>query len=135
MSDQPLLGVGAVAIESDRLLLVQRGRAPEAGRWALPGGRVEAGELLAEAVVREVYEETALEGVCGPFVGLVERFYDEGHIVILDFEVTVLDPHDPVAGDDAMGAAWIPLEDVGELDLAEGLAAFLHEHGIIDTIA
>jgi len=117
-----------------RLLLIQRGADPERGRWSLPGGRVEPGELLAAAVVRELLEETGVEGVCGPMVGLVERFPEGRHLVILDFEVIVLSHHEPSADSDAMGAAWIPLDHVAELDLAEGLATFLHEHDIIHTI-
>ena len=106
-----------------------------AGEWAVPGGRVEAGETLAEAVVRELAEETGLEGVCGPLVGWVERMGANHHYAILDFTVTVLDPTPTRAGDDAAEAAWVPMADVAELPLVEGLAEFLHEHGILPTIA
>jgi 8-oxo-dGTP diphosphatase len=101
----------------------------------VPGGRVEAGETLAEAVVRELLEETGLEGVCNDLVGWVERIDDERHYVILDFHVDVLDPRDPVAGDDAAEAAWVPLSEVADLQLVEGLAEFLHENGILEVIA
>ena len=134
MTGGPELCVGAIAVSAGKLLLIQRGTEPERGRWSLPGGRVDGGELLAAAVVREMAEETGVEAVCGRFVGLVERFPAGRHLVILDYEVTVLGHQEPTAGDDAMGAAWIPLEDVAELDLADGLAAFLVEHDIIDTI-
>jgi 8-oxo-dGTP diphosphatase len=130
----PELCVGAVAVHDGRLLLVRRGREPSAGRWSVPGGRVEAGELLAEAVARELREETGLDGVCGPLVGWVERFHDDRHFVILDFEVTVLDDRGAVAGDDAAEVRWVPLPDVAEHDLVDGLAEFLHEHGVIGTI-
>lgn len=132
---RPEICVGAVAVEGDRLLLIRRGRGPAAGEWSIPGGRVETGEALAEAVVRELAEETALEGVCGPLLGWVERIGPDHHFLILDFLVTVLDPVDPVAGDDAAEAAWIPLDRVADLGLVEGLAEFLHEHGILPTIA
>ena len=126
--------VGAVAVDDEHLLLVRRGRQPGASRWSVPGGRVEAGETLAEAVVRELSEETGVEGVCGPLLGWVERIGRDHHFVILDFAVTVLDRVDPVAGDDAAEAAWVPLGDVAELNLVEGLAEFLHDHGIVRTI-
>ena len=105
------------------------------GRWSVPGGRVESGELLAEATVRELREETGLEGVCGRLIGVVERFHDDAHHVILDHEVTLLDPTaPPAAGDDAADVAWVPLHEVSEWRLVDGLAEFLHDHGIIDTI-
>lgn len=134
-SAAPELCVGAIVVLDDRLLLIRRGHGPAAGRWSVPGGRVEGGELLAEAVVRELAEETGLEGVCGELVGWVERVSEDQHFVILDFRATVLDDRDPVAGDDATEARWVPLEDVAALDLVDGLANFLHEHGILETYA
>ena len=130
----PQICVGAIAVESDALLLIRRGRAPGTGLWSLPGGRVEPGETLAEAVVRELTEETGIEAVCDQFVGWVERIGSEYHYVIMDFRATVLDTGDPHAGDDADEAAWVPLHEVAELDLVDGLAEFLHEHGVIEVI-
>ena len=132
---RPEVCVGAVAVEDDRILLVRRGRGPAAGEWAVPGGRVEEGETLAEAVVRELAEETGVEAVCDDLVGWVERIGDGYHFVILDFWVTVLSDRAPVAGDDAAEVAWVPLEEMAELPLVEGLAEFLHQHGILSTIA
>ena len=130
---RPVVGVGAVVVDHDRLLLVRRGRGPAAGAWSVPGGRVELGETLAEAVTRELREETGLEGVCGPLIGWVERFFPEDHFVILDFEVTLVGDDQPVAGDDAAEVAWVELHEVGEMALVDGLAEFLHDHGIIAT--
>lgn len=131
----PEVCVGAVAVDADRLLLVRRGHGPAAGCWSIPGGRVESGETLAEAVVREVAEETGLEVVCDAFLGWVERIGDGFHHVILDFSVTLLDPVDPRAGGDASEAAWVPVPEVPALRLAEGLAEFLHDHGILQVFA
>lgn len=132
--DRPAIGVGAIVIRREQLLLVRRGRGPAAGRWSVPGGHVEGGETLAEAVTRELREETGLDGVCGELVDWAERIDDEHHHVILDFRVEVLDD-EVSAGDDAAEAAWVPVGDVGELHLVDGLAELLHEHGIIPTIA
>ena len=131
---RPELCVGAIAVQDGELLLIRRGHGPAAGQWSVPGGRVERDELLAEAVVREVREETGLEGVCGPLVGWVERFDEGAHFVILDFEVTVLGHGEPFAGDDAAEVAWVPLGDVIDRPLVDGLAEFLHEHGVLDVI-
>jgi 8-oxo-dGTP diphosphatase len=131
---RPELCVGAVAVLDGNLLLIRRGHGPAAGCWSVPGGRVEEGELLAEAIVREVAEETGLECVCGNFVGWVERLDEGHHFVILDFEVTVLDDRPPTAGTDAAEAAWVPLADVTDLHLVDGLAEFLHDHGYLDVI-
>lgn len=134
MTDRPLVAVGAIAVRSDELLLIRRGHGPAAGEWSVPGGHVERGELLSAAVTRELREETGLEAICGPLVGWIERLDDDHHFVILDFEVTVIDDHDPVAGSDAAEVEWVPIHDVAERRLVDGLAEFLHEHGIIPTI-
>jgi 8-oxo-dGTP diphosphatase len=131
----PELCVGAIVVDDERLLLVRRGRGPAAGEWSVPGGRLESGETVAEAVVRELAEETGLEGVCGDLVGWVERMGDGYHFVILDFRVTVLETENPRAGDDAAEVAWVPLADIAEVRLVEGLAEFLFDHGISRTIA
>ena len=130
---RPVLGVGAVVVDHDRLLLVKRARGWASGRWAVPGGKVELGESLAEALTRELREETGLDGVCGPLIGWAEIVEPEAHFVILDFEVTLVTDGDPVAGDDAAEVRWVDLPDVAELDLVDGLAELLHDAGIIPT--
>ena len=136
MSDaRPEVCVGAIAVFDDSILMVRRGRGPAQGTWSVPGGRVEAGETLAEAVVRELAEETGLAGVCETLVGWAERIGPGYHYVILDFSVTLLSDTEPVAGDDAAEARWVPLGDVAELQLADGLAEFLHDHGILETFS
>ena len=130
----PEICVGAIVVHDGDLLLVRRGHGPAAGCWSVPGGRVEFGELLVEAVVREMAEETGLECVCGELVGWVERFVEDRHFVIMDFEVTVLDGTAARAGDDAAEVAWVPLSEVIDLPLVDGLAEFLHDHAIIETI-
>ena len=132
---KPEVCVGAIAVADDQLLLVRRGGGPAAGEWSIPGGRVEAGETLAEAVVRELAEETGVEGVCDRLVGWVERIATDHHFVILDFAVTVLEPGAATAGGDAAEAAWVALDEVPHLRLVDGLAEFLHEHGIVSVIA
>ena len=132
---RPEVCVGAIAVDEDRLLLIRRGHGPAAGEWSIPGGRVQPGETLAEAVVRELQEETGLEGVCDRLVGWVERIGTDHHFVILDFAVSILEPGLPEPGSDAIEAGWIPLDAVHHLPLVEGLAEFLHVHGVLTVLA
>ena len=133
-ADRPEIAVGAIVLDDDRLLMIRRGHGPAAGRWSIPSGRIERGETAAEAVVREVMEETSLAVVCGPLIDWVELISDTAHFVVLDFEATLMDDGDPVAGDDAAEACWVATDQVCELRLVDGLAEFLHEHGIIRTL-
>ncbi len=95
---------------------------------------------MAEAVVREVAEETGLAVDCGSLVGWVERIGAGFHFVIFDFLAVPVDAaavKGPAAlrltaGDDAGEARWIPFAELTMMDLVPGLLDFLHEHGILD---
>jgi ADP-ribose pyrophosphatase YjhB (NUDIX family) len=126
--------VGAIAVEGDKLLLVRRGHDPEAGRWSVPGGRVEAGETVRRAVEREALEETGLTVCCGRLIGWVERMGPDYHFVILDFAVTVTGGNVEPGGD-AEEVRWVPMADVARLPLASGLETFLRDHGVLTPTA
>ena len=64
-----------------------------------------------------------------------EMIEDDHHFVVLDFDVTIIDDAEPVAGDDAVEVAWVPLHEVGEMRLSPGLATFLADHGVIELLA
>jgi 8-oxo-dGTP diphosphatase len=130
----PELCAGAVAVDHGLLLLVKRGTDPGKGLWSLPGGRVESGESVIAAVLREFKEETGLEGVCGSFVGWVERMGVDHHFVVMDFLVTVLEDGEPVAGGDAIEARWVASEELASMDLSDGLFDFLVEHGVLEDL-
>ena len=125
--------VGAIVHDdAGRLLLVQRGHDPEAGRWSLPGGRVEPGESDAEALAREMREETGLIVTAGPLVGAVERPGGAGTVLdIRDYAATVTGGQ-LTAGDDAAAARWVAPADVTSLPLTTGLAGALRAWGVLD---
>ncbi|HUG83642.1 MAG TPA: NUDIX hydrolase [Euzebya sp.] len=131
---QPILGVGAVVVRDGRLLVVRRGNEPATGLWAVPGGRVEFGETLADAAVRELAEETGLNGRVEGLCGIAERISPAGHVVIHDFWVAVDGDADPVAGDDAAQVAFVTRAQLATLPCVPLLESFLREHGVWDRM-
>ncbi len=108
--ETPLVGVGAVILQQGRVLLIRRGAEPMKGRWSIPGGLVELGESLNDAVCRECLEETGLEVETVVLVELLDRIHMEEtrvryHYVIADYlcRVTGGEPH---AGSDATEVYW-----------------------------
>lgn len=107
----PLVGVGAVIVDRGRVLLVERGTEPMKGRWTIPGGLVEVGEPLTEAVVRETREETGLHIEPIELVELLDRIYREEnrvryHYVIADYLCRVTGG-DLLAASDAAAVRWV----------------------------
>ncbi len=124
---RPTVAVAGIAFDaSGRVLLVERGQPPGQGLWTVPGGKVEPGEHLAEALVREFREETGLAVEVGPPVDIIERMArDQGgslryHYVIVDFAVTVTGG-ELRAADDVADARWVSEPDMARLPLTEGL--------------
>lgn len=113
---QPQIAVGAIVIHDDALLMVQRANDPGKGLWSLPGGRVERGEYLADALRREVEEETGLTVAMGELAGILEVPGEEFHYVILDFHATLDGGSSPTPGTDAGDVRWVPLKEVAHLD-------------------
>jgi mutator protein MutT len=121
--ESPLVGVGAIIIENDRVVLVKRGHAPLLGKWSIPGGVLEVGETLRKAVIREVREETGLTIEPGELLGVFERVVpdDQGlmryHYVLIDFLCRCV-AGELAAGDDAEEARWFLRHELGALELA-----------------
>ncbi len=131
MNSAITVAVGGVAIVDDAILLIKRGTEPSIGLWSVPGGRVETGETLAEAIVREMAEETGLTAVAGPLIALVERISSDRHLLIANHHLDIIGPTTPTAGDDAASAAWVPLTQLGAIDLVPGLLDYLQDNGIV----
>lgn len=128
----PQVAVGAIIVDAGRLLVVRRAREPGRGRWSLPGGRLRPGELLAEALVREVAEETGLRAAPGPLCGVAELRGEHGHFVVLDYWARASGA--AVAGDDVDAVAWADRGALESLELVNGLAGFLAAHGVWDLL-
>lgn len=127
----PELCVGAVAVRDGAILLIRRGTPPGEGLWSVPGGRVQRGETLVEAVRRELREETGLDGEVGDAVGWTELIGRRRHYVVVDFWVAVDPGAIPVAGTDASDAAWVAFQDLERWELVDGLLQFLTDHDVM----
>jgi 8-oxo-dGTP diphosphatase len=125
--NQPLVGVGAIIIEGNRVALVKRGHPPLAGEWSIPGGVLEVGETLRDAAVREALEETGLRVETSDLLGVFDRVLrdDAGrtqyHYVLIDFLCRRVAGEPQPAGD-ATEARWFTREEAAMLSLAKDTA-------------
>ena len=124
--DYPRVGVGAVILHEDKVLLVRRGQSPSYGKWSLPGGLVELGESTREAIAREIVEECGIAIRVVDVAGVIDRIvHDDAarvryHYVLVDY-LAYPESLDVVAGSDAGDAQWFEIERVAELDTTQGL--------------
>ena len=117
----PVVGVGGVVVRDGRVLLIRRGKAPLYGRWVVPGGTVELGETLEEALVREMEEETSLRVEPIEVLTVFDRIERDGervvyHYVIVDYLCRWLSG-EAKAGSDALDVAWATPEQLAGYDL------------------
>ena len=115
--DHPIVGVGAIIIKGEEVLLAKRGKEPGYGKWSIPGGAVNLGETLEEAVVREVCEEVNLEVRVGVVVEVLERILrdPEGgvqyHYVLVDFLCEHLSGEEKPSSE-ALEVQWVPISEI-----------------------
>jgi mutator protein MutT len=117
----PVVGVGGAVVRDGRVLLVRRGKPPLYGRWVIPGGTVELGETLEQALVRELREETGLEVEPVGILTVFDRIDRDGdevayHYVIVDYLCRWV-AGEAVAGSDALEVAWLRREDLAGHDV------------------
>jgi 8-oxo-dGTP diphosphatase len=123
--ERPLVGVGAFILRDNQVLLVQRGREPAAGKWSVPGGLVELGESLQEAIAREVREEVGLEVQVRDLVVALDRVIldqvgrIEYHYILLDF-LCECDAGEPLPASDVSACAFVPIHSLSQYDLTGG---------------
>ena len=128
-SIRPVVAVIAVVVMDGRVLLVRRANPPDAGRWGFPGGKIEFGETISQAALRELAEETAITAEAMRIVTTVDAFdFDERGVVTSHFVLIAVLCRwlsgSLLAGDDALEARWYGLDEVDEtqLDLSKDVA-------------
>ncbi len=119
---RPLVGAIAVVCHLDRVILVQRGKAPSAGMWGFPGGHVELGETALQAAARELLEETGVTARPLEYLTNIDVILrdDAGQIERQYLLVAVLCEYQsgtPLPADDAEQAQWLTVEDLGTCGL------------------
>jgi 8-oxo-dGTP diphosphatase len=122
--DHPIVGVGGVVFRADQVLLIKRGREPGLGQWSIPGGAVNLGETLKEAVIREVFEETHVKVEVLASVKVLDRILRDQenriiyHYVLVDFVCEYKEGE--LKGDsDAQDACFVSLPDLPSYGVAQ----------------
>ena len=129
---RPMVGVGAIILERDRVLMAQRGKQPLKGWWSLPGGLLEIGEALTDGLRREVREETGLEvrplGVLEVFERIMRDAAGapEYHYVLIDY-ICRTAGGTLRAGDDVCAVEWVRRRDLARLAITEGTPAVIEK--------
>jgi 8-oxo-dGTP diphosphatase len=122
--ERPLVGVGAVIVEDDRVVLVRRAAEPMAGEWSIPGGLLKLGETMRAGAEREALEETGLQVEAGEVLGVLDRILPDAngklrfHYVLIDFLCRRIGGK-LRAGGDAAEARWVAPYELADLGVAE----------------
>ncbi len=132
---RPIVGVGALIINKGKLLLVKRGAKPGQRKWSIPGGLVELGEQVRDAVVREVKEECSLEIEAEELMDVFDniRLDEKGRV---QYQFVVVNFLARIKGgilknaDDVLEVRWVPLEEVEKCDLTNSFRAFFQKHHV-----
>jgi 8-oxo-dGTP diphosphatase len=130
---RPLVGAGACILQQGKLLLIRRGAEPGRGRWSIPGGLVELGENVEDAMIREAKEEVGLDVTAVRLVDVFDSLTldESGHIqyhfVVVNFLARIIGGKLQI-GTDVVESRWVPLEEVEEFNLTKSFRAFFKKH-------
>jgi mutator protein MutT len=130
--DHPVVGVGAIILRQGKMLLEKRANEPAKGQWTIPGGVVEVGESLQDAVLRETEEETGLKGEKPELLDVVDQVHRdkagriEYHYVIIDYIVRA--SGEPKAASDADELRWVQISEVENFDLTPSFHRFFKKN-------
>ena len=120
---RPVPAVGVVCFRGEEVLLIRRGTPPRQGQWSLPGGRIEPGEPVRTAALRELKEETSVEAELVDLVDVVDAIFENKagdlitrHYVLIDY-VAQWRSGTPKAGDDAADARFFHLSDLASMGM------------------
>ncbi len=131
--DHPVVGVGAIVLREGKILLEKRSNEPARGKWSVPGGVVEVGEPLEEAVVRETLEETGLVVEQPSLIDVVYQVDRDAdgkvkyHFVIIDYLVHIVGGNIGAASD-AVELRWVPIDEVESYDLTTSFRLFFRNN-------
>ncbi len=132
--ERPIIGVGGVTIDGERVLLVKRDAEPLKGQWSVPGGALEVGETLKEGVERELFEETGVAVEAVSVVEILDRVLRlpngrvKYHYVLIDYLCRLRGPAmEPIAGSDAGEARWISRADLANYELRPDMLAVIEK--------
>jgi 8-oxo-dGTP diphosphatase len=131
--ERPLVGVGALIVDSGKVLLARRGKEPLKGEWTLPGGLVETGETLVQAVKREVLEETALSITVHEVAAVLDRIYPDAggrveyHYILVDY-LCSLASGEAHAGSDIDDVKWFTPDELSHIELPEFTRELILRH-------
>lgn len=119
----PIAAAIAAVVRDGHILLVRRAHAPDKGRWALPGGKIQAGETVRQAALRELHEETGVQAQALQVFDALDVYDRDAHGALRRHYVLVAvlcrwTGGEPVAGDDALEARWFPIAGLPSPDLA-----------------
>lgn len=131
-----MVGVGAVILKGEELLLVRRGQQPARGLWSIPGGRVETGETLTQALEREIAEECGIRILVGPPVAVLDSIHTDSegkvkyHYVLVDFWAEYASG-ELRPDSDVLEARWVPLKQISEYRLTSGTLDLIAKLGLL----